>query len=418
MSTPLTPDWRKPGLVITLYGPPQELDGLASRLTADCGLEAVAERPGLWRSTTEVLWLQVFDPPIPDQVTRVLQIAYNPSDPAAAAGWAAGRTRLEAMLSPAELEAVGGYTLLYLAESDTPLEQTAVDASDLGVARVLHGGRRAYGLHYARLPHGGLWLTQAPSRMAATPAVVYVAVAQPDQEAALNRWLLGRTSPFLMADMTAHKGYAWRRQYDADAELRTTEEALTCLAHDITEILDHLENKQRAATELEEMAHQYDRVVGLIPRLDTIRYNLVRQHINLGQWATGLGAETLFAFHRSQLQMAITELDLLLSRARDTLQAAGTTVGLVQARLTKARTRQERRTEQLLTAVGLALALPELITPAAANAFLGWLSRWVGVVVAPTGGYTEGVLFWTQVGLIVAVGALFWALARHLLWRR
>jgi len=163
---------------------------------------------------------------------------------------------------------------------------------------------------------------------------------------------------------------------------------------------------------------RYDEVVGLVPQLDRIRYNLIKQQINYEQWTADLPGKAIFALHRNHLQLAATELELLLTRSRDTLQVAGTTVELVQARQNKARAHRERRTEQLLTAAGLALALPELINMAAAGAFLGWLARWLPALATPVSGYSTGVLFWTQVSLITVVGAFFFLLAQRLLWRR
>lgn len=419
MQTSLADNLIKPGLVATLYGDPPTLTGLAVDLAQRHDLAAGDGRQHLWRSVEGALWLQVFTPPTTDEPdTGLLQIAYNPPVTAAGAGWAAGRARLEAILPEAVLTSTGGYTLLYLAEQTAAQPGADGEPAALAEARPLHSDRRAYPLRRAELADGVLWLTRLPERAEGRPVVVYAAVARPGREAALNAWLLGRAAPFLMPNVTAHKGYVWRQRYDGDADLREAETVIAQLAADTTEILDHLEDEQRAATQLEAMARQYDRVVGLTPRLDTIRYNLVKQQINFAQWTADLEGAPIFALHHSHLRMAVTELELLLTRARDTLQAAGTTVDLVQARLAKARVQQERRTEQLLTAVGLALALPELINATVAGAFLTWLSRWLPILAAPVGGYGMGALFWTQVALILVVGAIFLVVARYFLWRR
>ena len=60
------------------------------------------------------------------------------------------------------------------------------------------------------------------------------------------------------------------------------------------------------------------------------------------------------------------------------MEAAGTTVDMVQARLSKTRARQERRLESLLAFVAVTLALVELITVEAAGAFLDWLRPYLG----------------------------------------
>lgn len=417
MKTPLSDILIKPGLVITLYGDAAAMTRLATELAQRHGLSPVAGRSQLWRSAEDDLWLQCYLPPTDDQDMGVLQIAHNPADETAATGWAAARARLAALLPPA-LCAGGGYTALYLAEQAGSSVATESEATALAQARPLHHDQRVYPLRRAELADGTLWLMGMPGRTGENPVIVYAAVAYSGHEAALNSWLLGRTAPFLMPDATAHKGYVWRQRYDGDAELRGAEKMIAQLAGDTTNILDHLDDEQRAAAELEKMARQYDKVVGLTPRLDKIRYNLVKQQINFDQWTADLAGGTIFALHRSHLQMAVTELDLLLTRVRDTLQAAGTTVDLVQARLAKARAQQERRTEQLLTALGLALALPELLNATVAGACLAWLSRWLPCLAAPAGGYGVGVLFWTQVALILMVGAVFFGLARFFLWRR
>ncbi len=65
------------------------------------------------------------------------------------------------------------------------------------------------------------------------------------------------------------------------------------------------------------MTANYNTVVGLLPTLDDIRYNLTKQHINLQQWATLLPLEPLIAFHRSY----IDEAQLAQDRNHDLLLA-------------------------------------------------------------------------------------------------
>jgi hypothetical protein len=418
MNRPADNGWIRPGLVATLYGEPGKLQVLAGELAAAQALEPDPGAAGVWQSAKEDLWLQLFEPPTNGD-TAALQVACNPPEETAATGWLSARARLEQVLDPPILdEFAGGCTLLYLAEAGPGAGPD--EAGVLGPAVPLHSDLlRAYPLRRSALGEDGtLWLTHIPVRDDRLGVIVYAAVARSGREAALNRRLLGRTAPFLMSDLVAHKGYRWRREYDASPRLRLADQTIAALAEDTTEILDDLHDEQKAAAELEEMASRYDEVVGLVPQLDEIRYNLVKQQINFDQWTADLPGEEIFSLHRSHLRLAVTELELLLTRARDTLQVAGTTVELVQARQGRERARRERRTQQLLTLLALALALPELINMEAAGAFLGWLARRSAALVEPAGGYSAGILFWTQVGLIVVIGAIFFLAGRVLLWRR
>lgn len=87
-----------------------------------------------------------------------------------------------------------------------------------------------------------------------------------------------------------------------------------------------------------------------------------------------------------------------MAQGRDALEATGTTVEMVQARLTRTRSQQERRLEMLLALLAIALAVPELVNQPMAAAILQWLG-----VAVPAMGYPVGWLVSTQLVIIAVV---------------
>lgn len=402
------------GLLATFLGEAATIDALALLLRPAFGLEP--RRENFWSEADGDVWMLRFLPGVNGDTTA-LQVAQTVPNPVAA-GWQSARERLEAALDETLFAAheFWGYTLVYQAELADGADPHAAMGSLKQAACRLHAGPEPVVpvLAEAAIPGGRLWLTEIPMRDGAGAASVYLALGPASTEAELRRWLAGPDAPLVPADVVAHKGYYLRRdyhRYDGRHRYLQTVEKLT---EETSRILDDLGSDQAASEQLDAVAHLYDRVVAVVPLLDRSRIDIITQLTNFDLRTEEIeGGEGVLAFHRRHLATALRDLELLVMRGRDAMEAAGTTVDMVQARLSKTRARQERRLESLLAFVAVTLALVELITMEAAGAFLDWLRPYLGRT--PLGDYPVPDLFWTQVVLIVAVGAVLYLFIRLML---
>ncbi len=403
-----------PGFLATFLGTGDAIDALLAPLLAAFTLES--RRDGYWVAAGGDAWMRRFTPGINGD-TAALQIAHNPPG-TVVEGWAAARERLEAALDASLLADPGfwGYTLVYQGELEDDTDPELAFSSVKHVALRLHANRPrgVPVLADAPAPGGHLWLTEIPIGEGSGAATVYVALGPADSKAQLSDWVAGPYAPLLFPDVVAHKGYLFRRDYHRDDLRHRYLSTVERLTEETSHLLDDLGSEQAAAGQLDAVAHLYDRVVAVVPLLDQLRIQLATQLENFDLRTEEIeGGEAVLAFHRRHLATAFRELELLVARGRDAMEAAGTTVDMVQARLSKTRARQERRLESLLAFVAVTLALVELITMEAAGAFLDWVRPYFGL--APLSRYPVPILFWTQVALIVAVGTVLYVLIRLVL---
>ena len=158
------------------------------------------------------------------------------------------------------------------------------------------------------------------------------------------------------------------------------------------------------------MAGRYDKVVGALPIFEEIHIQVSTQLANFDRWATKItGGADVLAYHQGQLAMARQELELLVRRGQNALEAAGTTVEMVQARLAKVRARQERRLEMLLALVAVALAVPELINQTVAAAILDLICR-----SAAPGVYSTWALLGLQLAMMAVIAVIVYLVMRML----
>ena len=409
------PALHKFALVATLYSDPATLRQFAGDLVANNGWSPHAHNQNVWNAPDPTLWaVLITNRVMPDSA------ALQPTCNVPTADWATARARLESLLSPSRLlDNIGGYTLLYWAEYTTTCTATIPTPPDrlADAVPLHHAGGRAYPLHRDAATigdDGWLWLTHLPIRNeGAEAALVYVVIAQHEREDALARQLLGFTAPFLMIDLVAHKGYVWQRRYRLDHELQQTDAVLSQLGAVTSALLAH-DTLQRTHTDLQPMTTQYNQVVGLLPQLDDIRYNLDKQRVNLKQWAAHLPLDPLIAFHQNHFDITILQLDLLLKRGRDKLDVASTTVNIVQARLDEAQLARENRQNMLLAFIGTALAVPGVFDRTSAAMLLACFDPAVNACLWLTESAMEGTrytiftLMGVQLGVVCLLMLVIW----------
>lgn len=409
------PDLHKFALVATLYSDPATLRQFADDLADSNDWPPHERNEDAWNSPDQTLWaVLITNRSAPD--SAALQLTCN----VPTTGWATARARLEALLSPDRLaDNIGGYTLLYWAEYTAVCTTPNPTPPDIlaDAVPLHHAGDRAYPLHRDAATvreDGWLWLTHLPiHNEGAEAALVYVVIVQHEREDALAHQLLGLTAPFLMLDLVAHKGYVWQRRYRLNPALQQTDMILSQLGDVTSTLLEH-DTLQRANTDLQPMTAQYNQVVGLLPQLDDIRYNLDKQRINLKQWAAHLPLDPLTAFHQNHFDITILQLDLLLKRGRDKLDVASTTVNIVQARLDEAQLARENRQNMLLAFIGTALAVPGVFDRTSAAMLLACFDPavnaclWLTESAMEETRYTIFTLMGVQLGVVFLLMMVMW----------
>jgi len=427
MTTPSAPDDLRTGnasVIFTCYGPraagsEERLEAATLRLAAGLGLQA-GSRPDSWQDLTPAheAFLQRFDPAAAADTT-VLQVALN--EPGTAGGaWDALRRKLEAAVDESFFRPLWGYSLVYQAElldggpgmpepqAGDPLLQAA---RRLGAPASEAAGARP--LAVTGLPEGAIWLLDTPRHDGAGAVTVYMALNNPGTDnRLLARHLYGPDARLLMPDLIAHKGYYQARQYQAGEFREQYGRRLDAMRAATHVLLHELGRRRERAARLEALARDYSRLVDTLATLERLRVALARQLHNYGWWQREGADDAVLAHHHAFLETASVEIRLLIEEGQGALQAAGTAVEMVRARLEGERQRQQEWLSTLLAVLAVALALPAILD----REVLGAISAGLGLPIAAS---PAGVvwLFGVQAAVVVLVMVLA-GLAVHLARRR
>jgi len=362
-------------LIATFYGNRGQLQPLLERLRE--GFAPLTEHaPNLWLHEAKQISLRLFELAVA-QDTYIIQLTLSP--PADAQdGWAAMGWRLGKVLDQeAYLSQVWGYTLVYqarvAAESWHLVEkqdQTALDALFAGVRR----------LHVvpteppARLAHSSvsgsaLWLTRVPLEQDGLDAdTIYVALTPSEaaERQLIQKILVGPNAMLFLPDLIAHKGYHQRRQYRQGDIKERYEQAAETLFNETTHLLAHRGSKKEH--NLEQLTQKYEDFLSAVPRLESLRISLERQLYNFELLQTQSTLGDILTFHHSHLRTTRQELNLLVAKGKETLDVTKTTTDLVQARLDEAKETRQQQIEILLTIIGSAFAITQLLDRALTGA--------------------------------------------------
>lgn len=345
--------------------------------------------------------------------TSVFQLALNAEGQAAADGWLKMRERLERHLNEHKLKEVWGYTLIYqavlaegvtldepalrqLVESAQPLRLANEDASasDSQTTMPL--------LAQADVVGGRLWLTHVPlKRDGMAAATVYVALGPVEGERTLVQTvLLGANAKLLMPDLIAHKGYHQRRQYRQDETKEQYEQAIKTIYQTINELLKELETNRN---KLDQLTTDYNTFLIVVPHMAALYDSLAKQLHNYQWWQKQAKLGEVAEFHHHHLNAAFRELELLVAKGKEALEAARTTVEMVQAKSDRNQAQQQQTLQNWLAIIAVLLAVPQLIDKNAAAAFLLWLG-----VLPSDSGYNYSLLLAIQCLAMLITGLFVW----------
>jgi hypothetical protein len=428
----MTVKLKQAALFAAFYCPRARLGMLTDALIhGDLALQRDPNDPDIFtNASAEVLWRF-----IPEQAgdTAVVHLALNGDGPASSA-WAHCRRRLQSLLSDERLRAtIWGYTLVYQAVWDGPRPDPLPDLSAL----LPH--TRRLGASEAQAPGGVLahsqstgesdvWLLDVPTRSSEgfAAATVYLALVPDSPEIANDEFvsavLFGPGAALLMPDLLAHKGYFLMRQYRAEGREGRYKQVVDLLHGASVTILGTSISLRPGETapqpvqvnDLTALFDEYVALLRLVPTFKRLRAALTEQVENTTRLAHPIGTGDIVPHHAHNLQTGLVELDLLITQGQDMLDAASKAVDLVQAQAEKASAHQQQHIAMRLGVLGVALAVPQIVTWEVA---CGWLVQW-GWVQTCTDYRTQEPLFLQIAVVLLFVGIAWWGLPYVPRWRR
>ena len=377
-------------LIVTFYGSrvtasEEGLESVTMQLVARLALKA-ASSPDHWQDLTSdhEVFLQRFGPAASADTT-ILQLALNEPG-AASTAWDALRRRLEAILDESLFNPLWGYSLVYQAEItgiDPSIAELKVGDSLLQAARRpdVPASEATWVQPLARtnLSDGTIWLVDIPQNDGLAAATVYMALNNPDSGNRLvAQHLYGPGAKLLMPDLIAHKGYYQARQYQVGEFREKYSQQLNTMHATTHTQLHQLEEHEKRITKLEDLARDYGYLVDTLSHLEQLRIALARQMHNYGWWQRDSENDEVLKYHRTFLETSLVEIQLLMDEGKGALEAAGTAVEMIQARLDNERQRQQETLNTILAILAVALALPQILDREAVHAILAVMGILVG----------------------------------------
>lgn len=401
-------------LIATFYGPRKKggIKTVRERLIDELDLTPHDNRGEQWVNLSqqeEPILLRRIDPPAAYD-TRVVQLALNRVGEGVGkvkSGWVAMRQQVELILNEQHLQEIWGYSLIYQAAlqgdtlpdtSNPALRELVDDTQRLHVGEMVNVPIFAQ----ADIEGGRLWLTDVPlERDGVEAATVYVALVPTDkQDDLIEEVLFGANASLLMPDLIAHKGYQQRRQYRQGNNEKKYERSAKNLLRTAGETLAQTGPNPH---QLKQLQLDYKAFLPVLPIFRELHLSLARQEHNFQRWQARINGGEILDFHHEHLENALRELELLVMRGEDTQKAVETTLHLLQSNLEKREQERQQSLQNWLAIIGVAFAVPQLITPKVAE-------RLLILMAIPKAGidYDTLLLLAVQFGITVLFAILTW----------
>ncbi|MDM8518749.1 hypothetical protein QUF64_01780 [Anaerolineales bacterium HSG6] len=403
-------------LIATLYG---KNDGRMRRMHRQL-YEAItdgeAEYTDYWHDQAGKTFLTYFDVPATYD-TAVIQLALNADDNQQAANhcWPALRALLTRYLNRASFNLMWGYSLIYQANltTETADYETVLPTLCQTVGRLeavdVNAETTLEPIANTVITGGQLWLLDVPLEedgLSAKTVYLALAPANPDQNI-VTEVLFGRTASLLMPDLVAHKGYHQRRQYSVDKLDEQYKTQIDELQDQTNYLLKSLPNES-APLDLKQLAQDYAHLSEATCLLDEIQISLRLQLRNYRWWHEPTSdQQNLFEYHYQWLLEGHDNLEIKLAEGRLALETTQGAVQMVQAELDRRQEIKQQWFERILTIVGVALAVPQLIDRGAAGALVYYLSL-TSLSLNDTIPAHILLLTSTQLVITVLIGVIVW----------
>ncbi len=254
-------------------------------------------------------------------------------------------------------------------------------------------------------------------------AMVYIAFLPADGESELiTDVLYGKGAALLMPDLIAHKAYNQRRQYVLPSEngnkapITLYKERIEQLRHTIGPFLGFENQASNQPKDFPALKFKYVQLRYVTSLLDAPRLSLAQQQSNYSWWEMQLGSGNLAEYHKKQIDIALEELTLLLDKGQRMLEVAQSTIEMQQTELSQAQEQRDNLIAALMTILGVALAITQLIDPSAAQALLELFTHLTSISLPAKDRLLQLLVQFLITGLLT--GLAFWLYQKWRLGRR
>jgi len=394
-------------LLASFYSQRDKAQRLIERLVEQLRLTPVAERVNEWEDEERFIFLRCFDPEAAHDATVVQLLMSAPG--VAVDTWATMCWRLGRELDDDYLKFVWGYSLLYQASlvEGVSIHEPAL-APLITNVRPLQSewSTTAPILAQSKVLGSQLSLTRVPLGDDGLDAgMVYVVLASAQQEAQfVSTILFGPHAKLLMPDLIAHKGYYQARQYRKNKMKSRYEEAAQTLRQTTNALLSDITDRQDSS-KLYTLTKDYKGFLTIVPLLEELYISLDQQVHTYQWWRQRAKMSQVLDFHDYHLSSANRELELLIVQGKDVLEAAKTTVDMVQANLDREQGKRNQWLQTFLSVIGGALAVPQLIDRVVIGALLDNMYQSLQLT-PPADGYSTLLLFAIQAALTLLIALL------------
>ncbi len=400
-------------LLASFYSQHGKAERLIEHLGDQLRLTPVKERHNEWEDEEGFILLRCFDPEAAYDTTAIQLRMSAPG--AVGETWATMCWRLGRELDDESLKFVWGYSLLYqasLAEGvslhDPALTEliTSIGTlrNELPIELPILAQSKVLGsqLSLTRVPLGDDGLDAG---------MVYVVLASKQQEPEfVSSILFGPHAKLLMPDLIAHKGYYQARQHRKNKMKSRYQEAAQMLRQTTNALLSDVTTRQDSS-KLYTLTKDYKGFLTIIPLLDELHVSLDQEVHTYQWWRQRAKMNQVLDFHDYHLSAANRELELLIVQGKDVLDAAKTTVDMVQANLDREQGKRNQWLQTFLSVIGAALAVPQLIDRTVIGAWLNSMYESLSLT-PPIDGYSILLLFAIQAMLTFLIALLVGLIVR------
>jgi len=273
-----------------------------------------------------------------------------------------------------------GYTLLFLAEH--PLDQLGdKEASLFAVKEAIK--RLFERIDYYKIkPYesskdsgGQIHLIGKPDvqRISSYRAMIYVNYSpKEEQENFVKKVLVGRSAKIIIYDLTLHKAYYQRFQYEterknlekiADSLKKAAEYVISCTHENRKDVQNKIEHISEVATRIQIIAYM------LYKFQDSIK----QQQFNFRKFSSYYQLEGITSHHKKELEEMLFDLKLLIERCDRLCSTTSAATGLASNRHLKFEEKENQQRDKLLATLGVAMAIPQLVDSSAALSIIQFL---------------------------------------------
>lgn len=274
-----------------------------------------------------------------------------------------------------------GYTLLFLAEH--PLDQLGdKEASLFAIKEAIKylfertADYKIKSYESSKDSGGQIHLIGKPDvlHISSYRAMIYVNYSpKEEQKSFVKKVLVGGNAKIIYYDLTLHKAYYQRFQYEiqrknleniADSLTKAAEYVIDCKSeHRKDDVKDKIERISEVATRIQIIAYM------LYKFQDSIK----QQQFNFRNISSYYQLEGITSHHEKELEEILFNLELLIGRCDRLCLTTSAATGLASNRQSKFEEKGNQKRDKLVATIGVAMAIPQLVDSSAALSIIQFL---------------------------------------------